>query len=596
MSEQNGIERQPGVNSGEMTPFEQVRALMQDYKSIADIPDEALAAVNYYRAENGTLAPIGHEVVDKQMSLEQKNAEKPFEPFSVAVGSERQARYITADLRERFQVLERRMERLIETDWLEYLGKDSLAQQIYAGDVVPYDFDTPEGFAESLIRKVAAEQVAYCRYYYMYTSKYFFTLREEKTYIPLAERVPFDEFDEGVWSPETARILSSEIELRRSHLADVDELEHEHKARIWSDVALTEEGFIQNVLGFLPDGYVESMIDAMDQEGVDYAEATRFLQDVARDYVQKLRKEGITTLGQLGMKVIGEWLDVEYGKPGQARYAAEAMELRSVEDAATWVRGIQEEAQAAIRKEVKLAKAALKNVAAGSEARTESETELNIAKRRLKAINRKLQPLIDVFEQSKLIAREVNKLCDQMQEVLISTGESEYTFTFVSDIDEELDKDPGKVSGDCTESAPLPFLRADNGLYNVKVFAEDSHIGNIYLLQVKDDEGQPYIWHLDAIQIPKYLAWGKAASQIRDAFIQQAQQRGVQHLTINSSEHHISNYNYISEAFKGLSTEMISSGAVYHAIATAAEKTNATQDNKDTLLQASLTDSYLRLM
>lgn len=117
---------------------------------------------------------------------------------------------------------------------------------------------------------------------------------------------------------------------------------------------------------------------------------------------------------------------------------------------------------------------------------------------------------------------------------------------------DELDADPGKVSGDCTQGMPLPFDRPEVPAYNVKVFDKDrEHIGNMYLLvtQTVQGEGQlGSVWHFDAIQIPRSsIEWESTIGAIIDSLSTEALKKGIHHITVNEVEYNISNYDYIQE-------------------------------------------------
>jgi len=145
------------------------------------------------------------------------------------------------------------------------------------------------------------------------------------------------------------------------------------------------------------------------------------------------------------------------------------------------------------------------------------------------------------------------------------------TYTLDATPNPELDKNPGKVSGDCTEGRPLPFNRPEIPVYNVKVFnPSKKHIGNIYLLETYEadeydeagkntlDSSKNNIWHLDAIQVPASgIEWDKAISVIIDGLARAGEAKGVRAITVNEGgtedddDFHnplISNYDYIQKA------------------------------------------------
>lgn len=132
---------------------------------------------------------------------------------------------------------------------------------------------------------------------------------------------------------------------------------------------------------------------------------------------------------------------------------------------------------------------------------------------------------------------------------------TELTFHLDAKIDPRYDEDPGKVSGDCTEGHPLPFLEPSIPTYNVKVFDEtDEHVGNIYLLETTGGNihnNWEKVWHLDAIQIPKkFVDWDKGIKNIIQSIGKEAEKKDIDAITINSKEEaeSISNYDFIRDA------------------------------------------------
>lgn len=148
----------------------------------------------------------------------------------------------------------------------------------------------------------------------------------------------------------------------------------------------------------------------------------------------------------------------------------------------------------------------------------------------------------------RVAVERAQKIVKKLEDTLIpSTTQSTYTFSVDPLPDKERDKDPGAVSGDCTEGKPLPFAHPQ--LQNLKVYEDQNHIGNIYLLSAEDGEGKA-VWLLDAIQIPKKLDWKETLPGFRDALGTQAQKAGVHAIYVNDSSERISNYDYIGDVLE----------------------------------------------
>ncbi len=154
------------------------------------------------------------------------------------------------------------------------------------------------------------------------------------------------------------------------------------------------------------------------------------------------------------------------------------------------------------------------------------------------------------FALPDAFAREMDRRIDALQELLIAgTKKPGRPLKVQLDArpDSVRDKNPGEISGDCTDGYPLPFAEKRHNLHNVKVFVEGKHRGNIYLLVTTDSE-ENIVWHLEAIQIPdKSLDWNKAYDSLMNALITEAEKKGVRAITCNSVSQTISNYSYISD-------------------------------------------------
>ncbi|HEV2412783.1 MAG TPA: hypothetical protein VGS28_03185 [Candidatus Saccharimonadales bacterium] len=149
-------------------------------------------------------------------------------------------------------------------------------------------------------------------------------------------------------------------------------------------------------------------------------------------------------------------------------------------------------------------------------------------------------------EYAQLTTRRINEL----QKMLVAdAGQYEFaTIQLDARPDPEKDRNPGAISGDCTEGKPLPFAEPI-GLHNVKVNLDGEYRGNIYLLRTQTEAGGS-AWHLDAIQIPSHLIqWSSFPENLVNLLAAEARKSGVRYITINAYPLHMSNYTYISSAF-----------------------------------------------
>ena len=171
-----------------------------------------------------------------------------------------------------------------------------------------------------------------------------------------------------------------------------------------------------------------------------------------------------------------------------------------------------------------------------------------------KELKERLRPLREVSAflslPERYMAAAKREITD-LQKMLLRKGDGEAVQALVTldgTPDAEKDADPGKMSGDCTEGRPLPFDRYAHA-HNIKAYIRGGYQGNIYLLDTIADNGKK-AWHLDAIQIPDAsLDWDVTVVALRDKLAELAESHGVELVTINTDPHHISNYDYIANAF-----------------------------------------------
>jgi len=168
----------------------------------------------------------------------------------------------------------------------------------------------------------------------------------------------------------------------------------------------------------------------------------------------------------------------------------------------------------------------------------------------LKESEQILAGVIEYYSMPNITATLFDRGIEEFQKKLVrgSKENTEEVFTLDGTPNDELDRNPGKMSGDCTDGLPLPFGDPNIPLFNIKVFkGEGNHMGNIYLLETQDEEKRQ-VWHLDAIQVPASVDWDKFIKTFFDALFAEAEKKGVAGITVNDESHHISNYDYISKA------------------------------------------------
>jgi len=544
---------------GAVPGFDDVLRLVHEYGGAATVPEDLLTEAGYYRSTNGTLAPIGYEVKGFMRTLEEKDLHKPFEPFDVEILSGAVPRKLTEPLLDRVRLIDFKIRQYFYDDAMKFRLRAKTPNHIL--QMPTCDFrdmmlrDTTD-LAEFLVKNEVLHDMTGNHWtdsecllrvsdFKSILKGFEFIRGDQRGYLDNNDQVVGEdqESDAPLYPIKATLWLSERAEQLRGELTDYDLLR-----RGYDDYSIQfDKPLEDNVVEFIWYG-VKDYAPDMTQEEDD------ILYEKVTQYMDGLIARGIDTHGKLIMLMLGELLDNMFTGVRETSFADESLKLTTSEEVVIWLKHLEPELINKAKQDLKEAKKQLKLTPVGTPERTVAEDAIRKAKQAINGIKNNLSPVYEAFERPAFVARQVNKLLDEMQEILMPSGSEERTYTFVSDIDEEKDSVTSVVSGDCTDDLPLPFLEPNNDLYNVKVFRSGRHVGNIYLLQVSDKEGSPLIWHLDAIQIPQILEWDEAARDILKGFKSQAQQAGVKYITINGASYHISNYDYIARAFEKLTS------------------------------------------
>jgi len=179
--------------------------------------------------------------------------------------------------------------------------------------------------------------------------------------------------------------------------------------------------------------------------------------------------------------------------------------------------------------------------------------EISQEKKHMRQIQSGLYALLNLPETvANVLKTRMKIIQDFLTTKNTQNGDSDSALILDATPNEELDSNPGAVSGDCTEGAPLPFNRPDLPLYNVKVYNPDNlHIGNMYLLVTKALNGK-LVWHFDAVQIPsRSVDWSITIPKLIERISLEAERQGVDVITMNDWAVNTSNYDYIQDALSG---------------------------------------------
>jgi hypothetical protein len=572
--------------------FEELLRLRSEYGGAAKIPEEELDTIGYARHDDGIVAPIGFEFKTAR-SLDEKNARKPFESFSVTLDGYRAPRYIDVGLMRNVK------KRLGEAERYIKLGGDiDLSQEMpdihnspLSVLLAPDASEPVRLYQQACVEFMESHRLANWPQRYRYGEPDIDILRDAIQYhndsADYQEQVSYED---GEWPGSFAASLSSDIENKRGVLTDIDELFQQYDYYIGMSQPLLDDEVDRDNddITFLIDThdfrelismYFESNLEPRDGESRSELEARDQLLEYKtrpelNQYFDELEQAGVDTVGKQVMHILGKALDrmlPDTLDEGMS-YVQATMEFSGTRDAVDFLREVQDSERERARQAHREAKQAYKAIdPSNTEEKRAAGMMVNETKKAIKQAGRELDGLASVFGRPYEISRRINKYFDDIQETLHGGSREKVELVFVSDVDKELDKDPGKVSGDCTEGVPLPFLDSGNRLFNVKVFSNGEHAGNIYLLEGNDEEGEPYVWHFDAIQVPMYMDWSSAAKNILNGFIEEAQKKGVRAITINDRPELVSNYDYISSAFLDIARDDTGgSGDVERAVRAAA--------------------------
>ncbi|MDD5357490.1 MAG: hypothetical protein PHS53_05110 [Candidatus Pacebacteria bacterium] len=199
------------------------------------------------------------------------------------------------------------------------------------------------------------------------------------------------------------------------------------------------------------------------------------------------------------------------------------------------------------------------------EMRTATIEEKKEKSARLKALREErehklkfISGIMEYYHMPKHAARFIDLVVKDVQDSLKrgAKNEERVVLTLLGKPDKEMDRDPGKISGDCTAGKPLPFNNPKLLLYNVKVLREKDHIGNIYLLETTFAKTKARVWHLDAIQIPLSVNWRDTIQSLFEELKKSAREKNIEAITVNQQAEKISNYDYIQKAVLRYCTEM----------------------------------------
>ena len=170
-------------------------------------------------------------------------------------------------------------------------------------------------------------------------------------------------------------------------------------------------------------------------------------------------------------------------------------------------------------------------------------------KNQIKAAHQTVTSIRQLFHFDQTYADYATTMLNTLDETLVQKASANgISLELDARPDAERDKNPGKMSGDCTEGKPLPFGKVP-GLHNIKVSVGGDYLGNIYSYQTTSVDAQS-VWHFDAIQIPqRTIDWQTFPAKFIAAIEPFAREKNIDIITINARQYHISNYDYVAKGF-----------------------------------------------
>lgn len=498
--------------------IESALSLTRMYPSISDIPDSELLAIGYRRTGENTIAPIEFDrqaTVD--LILREKNANTPFEPIELQlVGLEDRFQPLTEDrmhsIKNKLKVLRTCSKDVSFFDFevlsenYKYVIPSQYAFHEFMGDFADYLKTTMNDESVHYILTTLFEILSLNLTVNKRLNEMFPSLYDLQAYI-----YRFD--DEGVGITAQSDFLWHDLERKKSVIADDADIEREFVSLMESDLQPIEIDEVPYLVQLYNDFNENELINNL---------------DIANFYISLfLEKNGIFEVAQ------------------KLRLCHSIEQTRDVLSSALKV---QSDNSTLVKRRNEL-KALLNSDDVNI--KQEYSGELKVIEQKIRRSKRILDGIHQYFSMPEYAVSFMSKTISNAQSMLVKEGSSEVlTLSLDPRYNKELDKDPGIVSGDCTAGNPLPFFDNKIPAYNVKVFLNERHIGNMYLLITTDTDGN-VVWHFDAIQIPTLqLNWEMAIPEIVSAIGAQAEKKGVSFITVNEEPVQISNYDYIVEAVK----------------------------------------------
>ncbi len=502
--------------------FARMVGLSNQYGSSRNIPDNELAEIGYVRSISPdgsvSLLPVErqNELAERKIEREMgKLRERPFEIIQVNLPTaERSFRFIPKDQYLLYRNQLNKVEAALNYNWID----DS--QNIDLG--LPSEYDNFVTFYSDYMQ--FCEEQDFSRIFPQ----------------SISTAVTFSLPQRGLYEDQPNIINSFDIDQYLSQFSREKGISSAESREIFNDLTRV-------------DGY-HNDVPELQRIRAEKIKRQLFMLEVGdKSYDDELQE--MNALREKGIETNEDFLRFilpTYLHHAQLPQLAEV--IRNKEDWGTFDEKMNAfDAQDPWKDEEKGIKASLRD---GSE---EERVSLNARLKEIKEQRKKRlkikQGVIDFFLFADVYARAGKRAIKEAQDFLTAgknTKEGQAMFYLDARDNEELDRDPGSISGDCTSGKPLPFNRADIPAFNIKVFtSEKRHSGNMYLIATVVNESERKVWHLDAIQIPlSGVDWESSIEEIIKSLSSEAETKGIEAITVNRALHHISNYDFIANAVK----------------------------------------------
>lgn len=501
--------------------FSKMLELANKFGSTRDIPEEELFQLGYLRSISSdgtvTVLPVEREnelAIRKKEKEMERIEERPFGEVQVNLPTaERNFRFIPKDQYNLYRTQLYKVESALNFNWIDETDNIDLE--------IPSEYDNFKYFYSDFIRFCNEDDLLRLFSESMETSIES-TLPQRGKYEDTDSSNAFDIYDyilrfdrlDGLSTTDSREIFNDLTRIDGYH-NDIEELQKARANKLRSKLFILEGGIAQ-----LEDDSIEKNL--LNEKSIETNQD--FLRFVLPIY---LKQANLPQLAEVIRKKddLSKFDDEFNSFDTSDPWKEEEKELK------TKLRDASPEARIALNERIKEIKELRKN-------------RIKIKK-----------GVIDFFLSAELYARAGKRAISEAQDFLTvgkDNNEGQAMFYLDATYNEELDADPGEISGDCTSGRPLPFNRVEIPAYNIKVFsAERQHCGNMYLIATSTEDNVHKVWHLDAIQIPRSgIDWDSSIGEIIKMLSIQAEIKGVDAITVNKALHQISNYDFIANAVK----------------------------------------------